>query len=388
MNTPEHVKLIARYLTDTISEKEEITLNEWLNESEKHPKVFVEYYNIWEEAKKIGQDFEPNVEKALQLFLNKITPSEPVSSLVISPESTTITKESIPETTDIPLIETTIPESKTTPSTAIPEKPSSSSTVTNKKSSPIKKWLKWTAVLGFICAVFYWSKDNVRITSNMVTLQTGNEVKSITLPDSTMVWLNKYSTLIYDKSMKTRDIELHGEAYFDVPNMPENEFKIHCNDAEIVAGGENFGVRSYDEEDLVEVAIKEGKGTLEAASVVGKNTVKGQSGFKMSYKKSKKMLQTQENENPTQWAWKEGKLEFHGQALRSVFETIERYYKVEIKLSHHNIGKCIYSKTFEKMEVQPLLEIIAKDKKLKLKQTETGFLISGNGCGTRTVDQY
>ncbi|MDO6433201.1 FecR domain-containing protein [Flavitalea sp. BT771] len=82
----------------------------------------------------------------------------------------------------------------------------------------------------------------------------------LTLPDGTSVVLNADSRLTYNEDFTgdTRDIQLSGEAYFDVAKDPHRPFLIHTKTIDIKVLGTAFNVRSYDNERTTETDLLQG----------------------------------------------------------------------------------------------------------------------------------
>lgn len=81
----------------------------------------------------------------------------------------------------------------------------------------------------------------VRATSGMIA--------EITLPDSSSVWLNSGSTLRYPSRFgDTRDVELHGEAYFKVAKDVAHKFHVKTSGMTIEVVGTEFNVDAYDDQ--------------------------------------------------------------------------------------------------------------------------------------------
>ncbi len=80
------------------------------------------------------------------------------------------------------------------------------------------------------------------------------------LPDSSMVWLNKHSSLTYSTSFdgKERVVYLKGEAFFDVKRNPKQPFIIHAEETTTKVLGTSFDLKAYEGED-VELTVVTGK---------------------------------------------------------------------------------------------------------------------------------
>lgn len=93
-----------------------------------------------------------------------------------------------------------------------------------------------------------------------VTLSTDYGCTSkASLPDGTVVWLNANSSLEYSRTMTgdNRDVNLRGEAYFDVCADTDHPFIVHTPYISVTATGTEFNVNAYDSD--ASVTLAEGK---------------------------------------------------------------------------------------------------------------------------------
>ena len=98
-----------------------------------------------------------------------------------------------------------------------------------------------------------------RDTSNEISTRPGSH-SHITLPDGSQVVLNGNSTLTYDKHFdrEIREVQLNGEAYFDVTKNPDRPFVIHTRQMDIKVLGTSFNVKSYDNDNRSETSLIRG----------------------------------------------------------------------------------------------------------------------------------
>lgn len=90
------------------------------------------------------------------------------------------------------------------------------------------------------------AQQNAAAPKNEIATQPGKHSKTI-LPDGSTVWLNAGSKLTYHKNFNTatREVELSGEAYFDVKKDEHHPFIIHTSAMRIKVLGTAFNVKSY-----------------------------------------------------------------------------------------------------------------------------------------------
>lgn len=83
---------------------------------------------------------------------------------------------------------------------------------------------------------------------------------NIVLPDGSKVWLNAGSRITYDKDFgeTSRNVQLTGEAYFDVVHNAEKPFLIHTRAMDIKVLGTEFNVKSYPDDQTTETSLIRG----------------------------------------------------------------------------------------------------------------------------------
>lgn len=79
-----------------------------------------------------------------------------------------------------------------------------------------------------------------------ITVPAGQRAQ-ITLADGTRVWLNAQSTLTYASNFgrKERNVELDGEAYFEVTKNKKLPFYVHTEMNKVRVVGTCFNVCAY-----------------------------------------------------------------------------------------------------------------------------------------------
>jgi ferric-dicitrate binding protein FerR (iron transport regulator) len=82
----------------------------------------------------------------------------------------------------------------------------------------------------------------------------------LVLPDGTKVWLNSSSKLKYAQLIGglTREVELEGEAFFDVAKDPQRPFIVHADSLEIKVLGTTFTIKSYPQDPTIEATLLQG----------------------------------------------------------------------------------------------------------------------------------
>ena len=94
---------------------------------------------------------------------------------------------------------------------------------------------------------------------NEIISRSGARTKLV-LPDGTQVWLNAGSRLNYSNAYNEtlREVDLEGEAYFDVVKVAGRPFIVHASSLNIKAVGTAFVVKSYPQDETIETTLLRG----------------------------------------------------------------------------------------------------------------------------------
>ena len=103
------------------------------------------------------------------------------------------------------------------------------------------------------------------------------ERREIVLPDSTHVWLNAGTKLIYPKQFNRsmRQVYLSGEMFADVRRDEDRPFIVSADRLEVKVLGTQFNLKSYQEDAKSEVSLVRGKVSvgIKASKMNGKLTL-------------------------------------------------------------------------------------------------------------------
>lgn len=100
----------------------------------------------------------------------------------------------------------------------------------------------------------------------MQTVSAGAAISVITLPDQTKVTLNRYSSLTYPDRFKEdrREVQLQGEAYFEVEKDARHPFVVKADPVEVEVLGTHFNVEAYPGDAEVKTTLLEGSVAVNA----------------------------------------------------------------------------------------------------------------------------
>jgi ferric-dicitrate binding protein FerR (iron transport regulator) len=134
-------------------------------------------------------------------------------------------------------------------------------------------WLKVAAAVAIIAIAVY---PLIFIKNIDIIINSGDQVATVYLPDSSKVWLNANSTLIYSERYGegTRKVQLQGEGFFDVRKHPDQKFTVATNLSTIEVAGTAFNVK--EDSSNVVLSVENGEVVFIARNGTDRETVSSQ----------------------------------------------------------------------------------------------------------------
>jgi ferric-dicitrate binding protein FerR (iron transport regulator) len=122
-------------------------------------------------------------------------------------------------------------------------------------------WLSMAAAVVFLIGggwiAYYLYNLQSSNTAELVNIKAVSTVQIDTLPDGSIVHINKNSSITYTGNFKSkREIKLTGEAFFDVKHNEQLPFTVHVNGVDIRDVGTAFNVKS--DQQNIEVIVESG----------------------------------------------------------------------------------------------------------------------------------
>ena len=259
------------------------------------------------------------------------------------------------------------------------------------------KWL-WLAAGAAACALVFfllWSnteKTNIKqaIAKNTISTRPGSKSK-IELPDGTQVWLNADSKLTYDQSFlgNTREVNLTGEAYFDVAHATSLKtgqrvpFIIHTSSIDIKVLGTAFNVRSYPGEKTTETALIRGSVEVtlhnspdkkiilkpdeklvvknDNATIINNNEQQNEAVAEEEPVMMLSKMQPYKNDSACHYEtmWVKNKLAFENESFERMLPEIERWYNVTFVVKDESLKKLHFRGVFENKTLNEVMEALS-----------------------------
>lgn len=241
-----------------------------------------------------------------------------------------------------------------------------------KHRAKIIRLMRYAAILLVIVGVgigAYLSGDNaVRNQLADVTMKVNRGSQtSITLPDGTKVLLNVGSVISYSQAygLKTRDVELVGEGYFEVVHNTESPFTVSTPTLCIHDIGTSFNIRDYKEDHTAEVTMTEG--SVSVSDAKGNTLTSLQHDDRLVYDKDNGTFTTSKITDGNGIAWTQGVLHLDGESMADMAIILERTFDVVVVFkdaSKKNLHFCC-DFSYNKDKVTDVLDVLSATGKLK-----------------------
>ncbi|WP_316796149.1 FecR family protein [Pedobacter agri] len=246
-------------------------------------------------------------------------------------------------------------------------------------------WLKVAAAIVVVAgsALLYLSyynfKKNVPTQEIFTWATKSGERKKIRLQDGTSVILNAKSALSIIKGFnrETREVNLVGEAYFDVVHNKDKPFQVHTSDFNINVLGTAFNVKSYPDEVTSEATLIRGSITMEAVDGNG-GLITLKPSQKVTFYKNidapkKARLTKASSSRPeiainhytlikdstiVETAWTNNRIEIYDQDFDEIKDVFEKWYNVEIKFTSSQVEKYRFTATFSNETIEEALKAL------------------------------
>lgn len=195
-----------------------------------------------------------------------------------------------------------------------------------------------------------WRYQRVEYYTNI------GEHKTLTLPDSSRVYLNTESKLTYTRKLfsKFRLVELSGEAFFEVTHNPKEPFIVKAGLVTTKVLGTSFNIKAYPADYTQTVSLVKGK--IEVDNGVKEVVLSPNQAYLLHKTNNSYVLD--EFDIDVNTGWKDQKLVFKSTPLSEVFNSIQRFYGCKITASNSVILNDRITATFDNATIDKLWEAL------------------------------
>jgi ferric-dicitrate binding protein FerR (iron transport regulator) len=204
--------------------------------------------------------------------------------------------------------------------------------------------------------------NNDEVIYNTLVTPKGRQFQLV-LPDGSRVWLNAASSIKYPVTFgrKSREVEVTGEAYFEVAQDNSKSFKVLVHslsgNSEVDVLGTHFNINAYDDEAAVKTTLLEGavrvnKGIATSVLKPGQQSSVGSNG---------PVVVKDEVDIDEVVAWKNGSFVFNRQDIKSIMRQIARWYDVNVVYEDQPSDETFSGIVSRKSDLSQVLKIMEKN---------------------------
>lgn len=231
---------------------------------------------------------------------------------------------------------------------------------------PSKKtaWLKLAGIAASLVVAGTLTYYFTIGSRNEIILASADKVLVDTLPDGSIVTLNKNSTLAYAKDFNkaTRRVKLTGEAFFNVAPNKQKPFDIKVDEVKVHVVGTSFNVKNNEE--ATEVVVETG---IVSVAVVNK-AVKVLPKQKVVVRKKDRALEVQRNQDDLYNYYRTKEFVCNNTPLYQLAEALGNAYNVKIIIPEERVRNLRWNTTLKEMPLNDILKLITQQFNLSIEQ--------------------
>lgn len=334
-NGAEHIDfdLLTKYLAGEASEAEQAAVNIWLADSADNQKVLDELKQVWDMTSTDGPEVEVDTDAAWAKMQQQIKPSGKAKVVPLQPT----------------------------------------------RSVGVWRVAAIAVVLIGILFVGNGLWNNMQqATGEIVLTETFDTMVTDTLPDGTIVNLNKHTKISYPEAFADgeRRVQLTGEAFFNVTPNAEKPFIIEAGGAEVKVLGTSFNVKAISLSEEVEVVVSTGKVQLSGST----DKVILLPGDKGVFGKKANSLSKLKADQADLLFWLKRQLQFNNTTLVEVVDILNQRYNAKLSLENEAAGACKFTASFEDDSLQTILTVLTTTFGLQLEENNDSTILKGSAC--------
>jgi len=201
---------------------------------------------------------------------------------------------------------------------------------------------------------------------------------SVVLPDGSKVWLNNGTKLIYPESFrgKNRNVELDGEAFFEVSHDKEHPFVVNMGENRIKVLGTRFAVVAYSQDNIIKAELVSGKIQFDIRKKNGKSQFRSymmESLQSLVFNKNSGSISESKIPDNFYNYWLNGVYEFKNETFAELAKKMERIYNVQVIFRNESLkGRLFTGSLSINDNIYTMMEIFKRASKEPFSYTHEG----------------
>ncbi len=326
--SPNDIKadLLVKYLIGEATAEERIQVERWIAASETNRKYFNQYQYIWEQSRKLAADSPVSEDEAWNRFKRFRDEKETATAPVIRMKPRNF------------------------------------------------GWMRIAGILVLVVAgavLYLLNRDQMAGSGEMISLHSNDRVMTDTLPDGTVITLNKQSTLTRRElfSANNRTVELEGEAFFDVAPDKLRPFIIHVHDVDVKVLGTSFNVKNA--ADKTEVIVETGR--VEVSKKKYKVNL-GQNEMAVVYENKLQPVKEKHTDQLYNY-YRTKEFVCNGTPLSKLVDALNDAYAVHIVIGDERLENLSLTTTFHDESLDDILKVIRETFNIQVERKRGQILL-------------
>ncbi|MEI8048710.1 MAG: FecR domain-containing protein [Bacteroidota bacterium] len=226
-----------------------------------------------------------------------------------------------------------------------------------------------------IGAVVYFAL-NRKPATELVEVNTSNESNTLikTLSDGSVIYIAQNSLFSFPKEFEkdSRNVELKGEAFFDIASNPDKPFSIETDKAIIQVIGTAFNIKTQNGTDF-ELLVDRGKVKVSLKSDPSRAEFVTM-GEKISIHNDGLVKSRQTSFEST--SWYKQRMHFKDESLRNIISVLNRNFNTTFVFADNETGNRKLTVTFRNETAETMTELICTTLNLKSQNINGSVVLS------------
>jgi transmembrane sensor len=219
--------------------------------------------------------------------------------------------------------------------------------ITVKKLQFLRYAAIWAVLI--LAGIFTMLKfNNTAQTESIALVNIQGKPQRYILPDGSEIYLGAGSQLRYPAhfSGKNREVDLQGEAFFQIKHNPLRPFIVHTAEINTQVLGTSFKIVAFDNQPIL-VAVATGKvGVTKHTDQETKTLALLTPGMKVTWNKTTQRAEKGVIDPNGLEKWKIGEMVFEDQSMEQIAAELQRHFQVKIEFVNREIADNQVTGTF------------------------------------------
>ncbi|SDP94657.1 FecR family protein [Mucilaginibacter sp. OK268] len=225
--------------------------------------------------------------------------------------------------------------------------------------------------------IYFLLRPATPVPETYTTLRTLNgEVRKLTLPDSSVIWLNAQSQVRipsnFDKDIRQVYLD-EGEAFFEVKHNTHKPFRVVTAPLQVQVLGTSFNINAYHSLPHVKITVVTGKvGVSKGAKLLSFLTL----GHELTYVTNKGTFEKKEVDASQSQSWKDGDTYLNRVKFEELSLVFKNLYGLTLKAGNQRVHDYLFSLRIKRdMPASETLKLISAIHNAHFRKEGTNVII-------------